>query len=665
MTVEQPNPRDAPGVPIMDYCDRQNLTIRARLELFARVCDVVQNDHAKGIVRHQIQPSNVLVDGSRVVISNVEHTIDQAYSSPERFSTNSTDVDWRSDIYALGVLLYELLSGTPPIDPQTLRNASPDEVPRIIREVHPPAPSEKLSRLDAATASTIVLRRDTTRPVLVDELRRELEWIPLRAIQKDRGERYRSAAELADDVRRYLAGEPLIAGTDLNSYRLRKFVQRHRGLVIAAGAAAAAILAGVVIAFVMLTRARNAAVAARVAAEEQGARAEANFALAHGAVAKLLKEASPELRAVLREPAAKYLEQLRNQLGDDPAARAQRAAIAKQLADFACDAGDYPRAELLLREAFVQEKPNLMANPLGGALHDLSDTLTKLARVSQNQNKVDAARKYCDDAVGIVQARTGGDDESLALSLTLSDVAGVLQDLREFDKSVATYKQALERQQRVADNRGAQFIPAQRAIAQTCGDLGSLMEGQGKMDQAVEYYTRAVIARQAVAGMKADDRSAAAELAASLESLAQAQAQTNNVAKARDNTLKAIQVWRGIVDDPNQRELSRADAMAYVYMAWDDLLVGDPKRALEAAARADQADPTLPEVNLLMAHALLFNGKVDQAKSIYKENWLKQIPPGGTFAERTRDDFATLRKYNRESPAMRQIEAELMQVSEH
>lgn len=240
------------GVPITDYCDRHRLSIEARLELFARVCDAIQHAHTKSIIHRDIKPSNVLVEvhesgtpipkvidfGIAKALSSplTEKTVftergqvigTPQYMSPEQANLTGEDIDARTDIYSLGVLLYELVTGKGPFD---LHAAALMEMLRVICEVDPPRPSTRLSSL-GGSASQIAQARQTDPRTLTGRLRRELEWIPLKAIRKDRTERYKTAAALGDDIRRYLSGDPLHARPETHGYRLRKFCRRNRTLV--------------------------------------------------------------------------------------------------------------------------------------------------------------------------------------------------------------------------------------------------------------------------------------------------------------------------------------------------------------------------------------------------------------------------------------------------
>jgi serine/threonine protein kinase len=254
------------GVPITDYCDANKLTPRQRLELFVPVCQAIQHAHQKGIIHRDIKPSNVLVTMyddkpvPKVIDFGVAKAIEQRlteksvytqfgilvgtfeYMSPEQAEMNAFGVDTRSDIYALGVLLYELLTGTTPLERQRLREAAFDEIRRIIKEEEPQRPSVRLST-SGALAKVAAARK--TEPAKLSRLMRgELDSVVMKCLEKDRSRRYDNASGLVRDVERYLKDEPVEARPPSAGYRLRKAIRRHRAALTAAGAVAAALLLG-------------------------------------------------------------------------------------------------------------------------------------------------------------------------------------------------------------------------------------------------------------------------------------------------------------------------------------------------------------------------------------------------------------------------------------
>jgi serine/threonine protein kinase len=290
------------GVPITEFCDQNKLSPRGRLSLFVPVCQAVQHAHQKGVIHRDLKPSNVLVtviDGvpvPKVIDFGVAKAVGQAltektiytrfaqmigtplYMSPEQAQMSGVDVDTRSDIYTLGVLLYELLTGTTPFDRDRFHKAAFDEIRRIIREEEPPRPSTRLTSL-GATLTAVSASRGTDPARLAGLVRGELDWVVMKCLEKDRNRRYETASALARDVECYLRDEPVEAFPPTIGYRLRKFLRKHRGPATAAALVLLALLAGMIGTALGLFEAwkqRDAARQAEATADEKRVEAEEN-----------------------------------------------------------------------------------------------------------------------------------------------------------------------------------------------------------------------------------------------------------------------------------------------------------------------------------------------------------------------------------------------------
>src|SRR5262249_42104869 len=255
------------GLPITDFCDQHQLTPRQRLELFVQVCAAVQHAHQKGIIHRDLKPSNVLVSrhDTTPTVKVIDFGVDKAlgkeltdktlstgvaqmvgtplYMSPEQAGMSDLDIDTRSDIYSLGVLLYELLTGTTPFTRERFQQAAYDEIRRIIREEEPPRPSTRLSE-SRDTLPSVAAQRQTEPAKLTKLVRGELDWIVMKALEKDRNRRYETANGFAMDVQRYLADEPVLACPPSAWYRFHKFARRNRAAVLTTVVILFALVAG-------------------------------------------------------------------------------------------------------------------------------------------------------------------------------------------------------------------------------------------------------------------------------------------------------------------------------------------------------------------------------------------------------------------------------------
>ena len=427
------------GMSITKYCDEHRVEPRQRLELFTQVCQAVQHAHQKGIIHRDLKPSNVLVaqyDGKtvpKVIDFGIAKATGQQltertmftgfgdvigtleYMSPEQAEVNQLDIDTRSDIYSLGVLLYELLTGSTPLEHKRVVKAGLLEMLRVVREEEPPKPSTRLST--AEQLPTIAASRGLEPKKLSGLVRGELDWIVMKALEKDRNRRYETANGFAMDVQRYLADEPVQACPPSATYRFRKFARRNRGKLIAASALFAMLLllvAALAVSNVLIARERNDKAAALADAEEQRRRAEEsaqhataerqraedNFYKTRLAVNNVVVHAAmgigkwssmpKEYRKIIADDARKYYESLIQTNSADPGVRYETGYALGNIGLMHWSFGEYDQSEKFWRrgvdvlDALVRDvpKPPEYRQQCAYQHRQLAETLWRLHRAN-------------------------------------------------------------------------------------------------------------------------------------------------------------------------------------------------------------------------------------------------------------------------------------------
>ncbi len=483
------------GEPIAEYCDKNNLSIGARLELFAQVCGAVQHAHTKGIIHRDIKPSNILVstqDGApsakvidfgiaKAMASKLtektlftEHKAligTPEYMSPEQ-AEGSMDIDTRTDVYSLGVLLYELLTGSTPFRSGELRSAAYGEIQRIIREVDPPKPSTRLSQ-SSDTLASVAARRQTEPKRLGMIVRGELDWIVMKALEKDRSRRYETANGLAMDVRRYLGGEVVLAAPPGKAYRIKKFVGRHRHAV-GAGAAVGVVLVIGIVAFgwqaQIARHQRDLAVDAERAAAEQRAVADA-----------------ARDRAVAAERDAR-----------------RRAEEVQKVSDFQAsmlEQIDVARAGSLL-SGDVKAKFEAALVKSGVPEAERAARLSLFAADWSNVNATDAAIRLIDETIlrpAVEAVGKGFSDQPLVEATLLGALADRYRNLALFDVARPLVERSIAIRRRELGNEHEDTLAA-------IGHLGLLLSEQAKGSEAEGYLREAIAGWKKVRG--ADSREA-------------------------------------------------------------------------------------------------------------------------------------------------------------
>jgi eukaryotic-like serine/threonine-protein kinase len=553
------------GVAITDYCNAHNLPTDKRLALFIQVCLAVQNAHQKGIIHRDLKPSNILVtvqDGApvpKVIDFGIAKATQQpltdktiftsrhqfigtpAYMSPEQTGMGTGDADTRSDIYALGVLLYELLTGRTPFDKQELLRAGWEEMRRLIRDTEPPKPSTRLVSLGKEDLSKIAQSRCTESPRLIRSVQGDLDWIVMKCLEKDRQRRYETANGLALDLQRHLNHEPVSAAAPGALYQLLKFTRRHRfGLGVAA-ALLALLIAGVVASSwqaVRATRAEREQARLRGLAEaaEKSSRAEASKSRQTAKfLMEMLEGVGPSVAlgrdtALLRDILDKSSARVGKELPDQPDVE---AALLSTIGNVYDDIGDYDKAlaaqqeALRLRKAFYGAEHARVAdslNDIGAVLLDqgnLADTekffrqaldmrrkvltnghpdiatsLNNLGVVLLDQSKLDDAGEILREAVTLKKKLYGTEHEEIAASM--QNLGNVLYAKNQNREAEAMYRDVEAMRRKLFGNTNLD-------LATTIANLGSVLSSEGHYPESEAKYRDALTIQRQIRGQDHKD----------------------------------------------------------------------------------------------------------------------------------------------------------------
>jgi eukaryotic-like serine/threonine-protein kinase len=488
------------GIKITEYCDRQSLSTAERLDLFMQVCHAVQHAHQKGIIHRDIKPSNVLVTTTeegkplpkvidfgiakattgqqltdKTIFTALEMLIGTpAYMSPEQAAMTNADVDTRTDIYSLGVLLYELLTGTTPFNTNELLKAGLDEVRRVIRNQEPVRPSTRLSTMLEGDLRSVSHHRHSEPPKLIREVRGDLDWIVMKALEKDPTRRYPTANGLAEDIHRYLANQGVLARPPSTLYKLRKLVARNKLLFAAIAAILVSLLVGLSIAIWSLAKERQA----RQDAEADKHRAEAAAAKSEQVtrfLEDMLNSAGPSVAlgrdtTLLREILDRTGKRLEDELNNQPEIEADLRSImgnVYQDIDAYDQAADMHRKALELRRAFLPaDSPEVIM------------TVAKLAGVMLHEGKVDEAEKLAQEALNLWKQR--GELDGLNATVAFQSLAMVRWQQRKLAEAESLMRQVIATRRRLGDRNADVLV--------TLNYLGNILFSEDRSVEAEQVF---------------------------------------------------------------------------------------------------------------------------------------------------------------------------------
>jgi serine/threonine protein kinase/tetratricopeptide (TPR) repeat protein len=488
-----------PGLPITEYCDKHRLTIAERLELFIQVCEGVQHAHQKAIIHRDLKPSNVLVveQDNKAVPKIIDFGLAKAtaqrltdktmftelgmmlgtpeYMSPEQADQTEQNIDTRTDVYSLGIILYQLLVGMLPFEGQAARTGTLEAILRMIREQEPPKPSTKIRSLGDASNALAEKRQEEPR-LFARHLRGELDWITMRALEKDRARRYSSPAELSADIQRHRNDEPVLAGPPSATYRASKFVRRHRFGVISAGTVLLLLIA---FAAAMAVQAR------RIAKERDRANRQAEVAeRVTDFMTNMFKVSDPSAARgntiTAREILDKGSAQIEAGLSKDPEVQAQMMYVMGGVYE---NLGLYPRSQALLQQSL-----EIRQRLLGAENPDTLRSMHSLSLVLERQGRYKEAEELDRQTIAAEQRILG--PQHLNTLATTNALAVVLRSEGHYAEAEKLNRQTLEVERRVLGPQHLSTLDTMHNLAEDLADEGKYPDAEKLYRETLEVRRR-------------------------------------------------------------------------------------------------------------------------------------------------------------------------------
>jgi len=605
------------GIPVTQYCDTNRLTTAERLELFSQICDGVQHAHQKGVIHRDIKPSNVLVkiQDSKPVPKIIDFGVAKAiaqrlteqtlftaigefigtpeYMSPEQAEMTELDIDTRTDVYSLGVVLYEMLVGAQPFDGGELRRAGFDEMRRRIREEEPPKPSVRLSGL-GEQSTTAAANRRIEPSILARQLHGDLDWITMKALEKDRTRRYDSPGEMAADIGRHLRNEPVLAGPPSTTYRVRKFVRRHTIGVAASALVVLALILGIAGTTVGMLRARTAEQAA--SREAETARQVSNFLTGLFEVSDPSRSRGETITA--REILDRGAERIGKELAEKPLVRAR---LMNTIGDVYWKLGLYEEARPLLEDA-LETRQTL----LGDRHEEVAESLHGLGILLNDMGQREEAQQLYEEALKTAEAVHGPDH--LRVATTLNSLGNLLLKLGDYEGASARYERALAIREHTLGEEHSLTIA-------TIENLGVLATNKGDFQSARELFERNLVLKRKT--LEPDDLA----LAVSLNNLATLLTQLGDYEAARPMLVEALEIRERVLG-PDHPEVGST----VQNLAMTDHQAGNLESARELYERAlamleesvgsDHPRLSFPMANL--AELFRYQGELEKAKKLHE-----------------------------------------------